>query len=331
MSILITGGMGAIGSFVTRMLVGMGMEPISYSRHKDTVLISDIEKKVVIVQGDILDLEKLIKTIKTYSVEKIIHTAALLGVASTSNPAMAIRVNTEGTATVLEAALKGNVTRIVYASAKGVYSEAKGEYGHPTYKLINEDYPAENNMGFYGVTKLFGEKVGFVYQQQYGIDFVVLRFSSTYGPGKISKHGASSPMAIHGRIIENAMLGKPFRHPQGAEQKDDFIYNKDTAKGIVLACMAKGLTHRIFNIGSGKGSTLVEFANAVKKIYPKAEIEIGPGLDFFRRGFNIYNVYDISRAQTELGYSPDYDLEGGVRDYIETLRELKIEPVYTAC
>lgn len=137
-------------------------------------------------------------------------------------------------------------------------------------------------------------------------------------------------MAIHGRIIENAMLGKPFRHPQGAEQKDDFVYNKDTANGIVLACMAKALTHRIFNIGSGKASTLPEFAAAVKRIYPAPEIAIGPGLDFFRRGHNVYSVYDISRAKRELGYSPQYNLEEGVRDYIETMRLLGIEPVYTA-
>ena len=56
MNILITGGMGAIGSFVARKLVEMGMEPILYSRHKDVVLIRDIEKKVVIIQGDIRDI-----------------------------------------------------------------------------------------------------------------------------------------------------------------------------------------------------------------------------------------------------------------------------------
>lgn len=331
MSILITGGMGAIGSFVARKLVAMGIEPILYSRHKDLLLIRDIQTKVLIVEGDILDADKLSRTLDTYHVERVIHTAALLGVASGSGPAMAVRVNAEGTATLLQAALKGNVRRVVYASAKGVYSEAKGEYGYPRYKPINEDYPAENNMGFYGLTKLFGEKIGFQYQQQYGIDFIVLRFGCTYGPGKISKHGPVSPMAIFGRMIENVMLGKPFSHPQGGDQKNDIIYNKDTANGIVLACMAEGLTHRIFNIGSGRGPTLNEFADTVKKICPKAEIEIGPGLDYFRRGFNTYSVYDISRAQKELGYFPEYNLEDGVRDYIAMLGQLNIEPTYTPC
>lgn len=328
MAVLVTGGMGAIGSFVTRRLVEIDVEPVVYARHKDTIILSDIEDKMVIVEGDISDFDKLVQTIKAYNVDRIIHTSAML-IQAGSSPAMAIRVNVEGTAKVLDAALRCNVKRVVYTSAKGVYNEATGEHGYPTYKPITEDHPAEANMGFYGLTKLFGEKVGFQYLKERGIDFIALRFSSTYGPGKLLKHGASSPMSVHGRMIEHAMLGKPFRHPRGAEQKDDLIYNRDTANGIVLACFAENLTHRIFNIGSGQGYTLLDLAAAVRAIYPDADIEVGPGLDYFNIGHNVYSVYDISRAKKELGYSPQYNLEDGVKDYVETLHKLKIEPVYT--
>lgn len=156
MAILIIGGMGSIGSFVTRRFVEMGIEPVVYARHKNVLFISDIEKKVVYAEGDILDLDTLIKTIKTYHVDKIIDLAALLSAGSESNPPMAVRMNVEGTANVLEAAVKCNVERVVYSSAKGAYSETKGEYAHPTYKPLPEDYPTEECMGFYGLTKLFG-------------------------------------------------------------------------------------------------------------------------------------------------------------------------------
>jgi UDP-glucose 4-epimerase len=327
MAVLVTGGMGAIGSFVTRRLVEIGVEPVVYARHKDTTLLSDMEQKVIFVEGDILDLEKLVQAIKTYAVDRVIHASAIVPGALT--PAMAIRVNAEGTATVLEAALRCNIKRVVYTSAKGVYNEATGSHGHPVYEPINEDWPADANMGWYGLTKLFGERVGFQYHQEHGIDFIALRFSSTYGPGKLLKHGATSPMSVHGRMIEHAMLGKPFRHPQGTAQKDDFIYNKDTAHGIVLACFADNVKHRIFNIGSGVGATLVDLANAVRKIYPDADIQIGPGLDFFNIGNNVYSVYDVTRAKEELGFVPQYTLDDGVRDYVEMMRRLKIEPVYT--
>ena len=326
MNILITGGMGALGSFATRRLVEMGMEPILYSRHKDISLIRDIEKKVIIVEGDILDFDKLMKTMKAYHIKRVIHMAAMLGGESESNPPKAVRINVEGAAIILEAALKCDVDRVVYTSAKGVYSEAKGEHAHPIYKPIHEDYPAENSLGFYGLTKLFGEKLGFQYEQKYGIHFIAIRLSSTYGPGKLLKHGVSSTTSMPVKMIDNAMHGKPTRMPQGADQKNDFIYGRDVGNGIALACITEGVKHRLFNIGSGKASTLLDFAHAVKKVYPKAEIEIGPGLDYLNMGFNFYSVYDISRAKEELGFSPQYDLERGVRDYVEMSNQLGISP-----
>ncbi len=327
MAVLVTGGMGAIGSFVTRRLVEIGAEPVVYARHKDMMLLSDMEEKIVFVEGDILDPDKIVQTIRTYAVDRVIHASAIIP--SEVTPPKTIRVNAEGTANVMEAALRCNVRRVVYTSAKGVYNEATGSHSHPTYEPINEDWPAEANMGWYGLTKYFGERIGFQYLEEQGMDFIALRFSSTYGPGKILKHGAKSPMSVHGRMIEHAMLGKPFRHPQGAEQKDDFIYNKDTANGIVLACFAENVKHRIFNIGSGIGLTLMDLADAIRKIYPGADIQIGPGLDYFNIGHNVYSVYDITRARQELGYAPQYTLEAGVRDYVEVMHRMKIEPVYT--
>jgi nucleoside-diphosphate-sugar epimerase len=328
MSILIIGGMGSIGSFVTRKFVELGLEPIVYARHKNLLFIRDIEKKVIYAEGDILDVDKLVTTIKTYHVDRIIHMAALLSAGSEANPAMSVRMNVEGTANVLEAAVTCNVKRVVYSSAKGAYSETTGDYAHPTYKPLPEDYPTDECMGFYGLTKLFGEKLGFKYQKKYGIEFIALRYSSTWGPGKLIGR-AASPHGIHGTLIENPMLGKPVRHPQGAEQKDDLIYHKDSANGVVLACLSEKTAHSVFNIGTGVGSTLLEFANAVKKIYPKADIEIGPGLDYLMKHYNTYSIFDISRARKELGFSPQYDVEKGVVDYIEMMNRLNINPTYT--
>jgi UDP-glucose 4-epimerase len=326
MSILVIGGMGSIGSFVTRRLVELGVEPIVYARHKNVLFVSDIEKKFAYVQGDILDLDSLMKAIKTYNIDRIIDMAALLS-QSEFNPPLAVRMNVEGTANILEAAVKCNVKRVVYSGAKGSYNETKGEYDHPTYKPMPEDYPSDDSMGYYGLTKLFGEKLGLRYRKNHGIEFIALRYGSTWGPGKLL--GQSTPAhKIHGMIIEHSMLGKPVRHPQGAEQKDDMIYHKDTARGIVSACFAEKPIHSVFNIGTGVGSTLMDFVRAIKKIYPNADIEIGPGLNYLMRDHNTYSVFDISRAKAELGYTPEYDVERGVRDYIEMMNVLKIKPTY---
>jgi len=322
MSVLITGGMGAVGSAVARHLVNEGTETILYNRFEDHTLINDIKDKVIFAAGDILDLEKLVETIKKYDVKRIVHTAA-----NYSKTKKLLKINTEGTVNVLWAAAKCEIERVVYTSSKAVYNEPKGRHGHPLYEPINEDYPKDEPMGFYGVTKLFGEQVGHQFYKNYGVDFVALRFSTIYGPGRLVKNPKAA-MVIPCRIIENGMLGKPFNYPKGREQRDDYIYIKDVAYGISLACFARDLTHRTFNIGTGVPSSLLDFAESVRKIYPDFEAEIGPGLDPIEIGFNCYNVYDISRAKGELGYRPQYNIDNGVADYIQAMRDLNIRPTW---
>src|SRR5258708_31937651 len=130
------------------------------------------------------------------------------------------------------------------------------------------------------------EQVGLYYQAHMGVDVVVLRFATTYGPGKTARHGK---MGVTSQIVENPFNGLPFRLAQGGDEKDDFIYNKDSAHGIYLACTAENPNSR----------------NFLGMPYPAS------------------SVYDISRARAELGYAPQYDLERGIADYLESLERLK--------
>jgi UDP-glucose 4-epimerase len=89
--------------------------------------------------------------------------------------------------------------------------------------------------------------------------------------------------------------------------------------------MAKNLTGRVFNIGTGIGVTLKDVAAILRKHLPNAVIEVGPGLNFLGSPYPMHGVYDISRAQQELGYQPEYDLERGIADYLESLQRLKLQ------
>ena len=322
-AVLVTGGMGVIGSWVTRQLLEQGQRVVTYSRHRDIALVKDIVNKFESVLGDILDLPKIIATIKQYGVERIIHLSAVMPGEAESNPYMAYRNNAEGSLNVLEAARLMSVKRVVGTSSKAVYDETMGEYGHPTYKPMDEDYPKLPHL-VYGTTKLFMENAGLDYHRIYGLDFVALRFPSPYGIGRQARHGV---YAITSRIIEGALLGQALEIPQGAEQKDDFIYHRDVASGIVLACFAENLEHRIFNVGSGRGETLQDFVDVLNNILGKVRIKIGPGLNPVKAKYNYYSVFNIERACRELGFTPRYDLEAGIRDYIETMRRLDIKPV----
>jgi nucleoside-diphosphate-sugar epimerase len=125
------------------------------------------------------------------------------------------------------------------------------------------------------------------------------------------------------------MLKRPVRIQQGADQKDDMIYTGDCARASVTAAFKEGLKSRVFNIGTGVGKTLIDFSNAVKKIYPDADIRIGPGLDYLGIKYNTYCVFDISRARDELGFSPEFNLDRAVEDYVETMNRLGLPPTYS--
>ena len=69
-----------------------------------------------------------------------------------------------------------------------------------------------------------------------------------------------------------------------------------------------------------------QFADAIRRVIPGAVLEVGPGLDYYGGGIPYYSVYDITRARTELGFQPWFDLEAGIRDYITTMERLGIPP-----
>ena len=172
----------------------------------------------------------------------------------------------------------------------------------------------------YNSAKLMAEQASLYYQANMGVDVVVLRFATTYGPGKTARHGK---MGMTSAIVENPASGLPFRLAQGGDEKDDFIYNKDSARGIYLACTADNPKSRVYNIGTGVGVTLNDVARVIRTHLPNADIEIGPGLNFLGMPYPASSVYDISRAQAELGYRPEYDLDKGIADYLATLERLK--------
>ncbi|MGP0092020.1 MAG: NAD-dependent epimerase/dehydratase family protein [Xanthobacteraceae bacterium] len=318
MRVLITGGMGVIGAETSRKFVQEGHRPLIYARHRDEKLLADILDRVDIELGDVLDLPRFLDVIKRHKVTHVVHAAAFVGAVSQANPALSVQVNVMGMINVLEAARLMDVRRVVYTSAKGVYGPVLGEHGFPKYRPMPEDMP-KNPKRIYDSAKLMGEHAGIYYAENMGIDVVILRFATTYGPGKTTRHGK---MGVTSQIVENPFHGLPFHHPQGGEEKDDFIYNKDSALGIYLATTAGKLTNRVFNIGSGVGQTLNDFATVLRRHIPNADIRIGPGLNFLGMPYPAHGIYDISRARAELGFEPQYDLEHGIIDYLATLRRL---------
>ena len=142
---------------------------------------------------------------------------------------------------------------------------------------------------------------------------------SIYGPGKEARHG---PLSFYGQLIERARSGEKWSIPQGGDQLNDAVYVGDVGRSVYLALKAPAPSEWTFNIGTGKASTPRDFLSAVAKLFPRHQIDLGPGPSKLGRSKQSYCVFDISAAESNIGYEPAYDVERGVRDYVATLERL---------
>src|ERR1700733_11056095 len=323
MNILLTGGLGVNGAWVTRKLVERGYRPVVLENRIDTSLVGDgIAGQIDLVEADITDLDALLRIFGKYRIQRVVHMAALIAGIQTEL-LKGFEVNARGTAHVLEAASKAGVERVVYTSSRAAYGHIDGPNAHPTYEPITEDHPQRPFL-VYDVCKVASEGMGRNYARMRGLQFVALRFAQIYGPGKLQRHG---PYGLFSQIVECPLAGKPVKIPRGGDQRDDGIYVDDIAEAIVLTVLQPHPAHDVYNISRGVGTTLHDFADAVKTVVPAAQIEIGGGLDYHGLGASYCGIMDNARARTDLGFEPKFDLNRCVAHYVETMRRLHLEPV----
>ena len=285
----------------------------------DFSLIREIRDRIDYVEADVTDVQALEKIVADFRVTHIAHLAALMPEPAEANPRLAVKVGVDGTVNVLEAARAANIRRVVFTSSKAVYGELLGEYGPPTYRPVDESYP-KDPADLYGTIKICCEALGGYYRKKYGIEFIALRYSSIYGPGKETRHGA---LSFYGQLIEKAMTGESWAINAGADQVNDAVYVGDVARSVLCALKAEPSDTWAFNVGSGRRSTPREFLNALDKICQNHQIEMGSGESQLGRSKQSFCIFDISAARKYLGYEPAFDVEKGVRDYVETIRRLR--------
>lgn len=313
--ILITGGLGFLGCNLAKLLCDAGERVLLTSNRNVEVpplLSSHLDKNLKITPLDITSLENVSQAIQRFGVTSIIH-AAVRSEKGNTSLYQSMRVNVIGTINVLEAARTAGIKRVIFVSSEAVYQGIKdtGPFKEEEKLLITSDR-------FIPGTKKAGEILCLMYCKEYGMEVISARATRMYGP---LYRGIRN---LAGHIVEYAAKGIPVALAnQDPTEAHDIIYIKDAARAIVFLLKAATLRHRIYNVGSGRLVSLSEFAEAVKKLLPEAEIHLGDGpgpLVSTKTPMDIQNCLDISRICEETGFTPELDPYRGVEHYIEWAR-----------
>jgi UDP-glucose 4-epimerase len=292
---LVTGGLGYVGRHIVSLLRERGTPAVSYNRDFWDEDLPGVE----FVQGELFDVPRIVQTIERHGVDRIIHTAAMSHPElSVDLPITTFAANVDGTLHLLEAARLTAARRVVAFSSECAY-------GNRPEARVTEDCRLEPTTP-YGVTKAAGELLAHVYNLRYGFDITSLRVSEVYGPGN------RMPQYLC-ELIDAALAGRAYEMPAGADHRFQFVHVHDVAHAAVLASEASGLPLEAYNITGGAQIALREAVDAVERLVPGGEFRIGPG---HIESLDRQGEWDISAAERDFGYRPEWDIERGILDYV---------------
>ena len=321
MKVLITGGCGYIGSHTAVRLLESGEEVViidNLINSKIDVLdkIKEITgKNITFYQEDLCNLEELRKIFKKEKFDAVIHFAGLKAVGeSVEIPLRYYQNNLVSTMNILSCMQEFNVLKLVFSSSATVY-------GSPKSLPILEDFPLSTTNP-YGTTKLMIEQIlTDVYKANNKLDITILRYFNPIGAHKSGLLGEDPngiPNNLMPYIVKVATKQLPVLNIFGSDYDTidgtgvrDYIHVMDLAEGHILALKNKKKGLKIYNLGTGKGTSVLELVNMFSKINNvKVNYKI---VD--RRPGDITSCYASSlKANKELGFTCKYTLEDMCKD-----------------
>lgn len=309
MKILVTGGAGFIGSHITAQLLDAGHEVVVVD-NLHTGHLHNVPSSVSLHQIDIRDRDGLARLFLEESFDAISHQAALANVReSMSEPIRYADVNVLGTLNLLELARKHGVRKFIFASTGGaVYGEGSGDESRLPFTEESRAQPKDN----YGANKLSCEFHLDLYRQNYGLEYIALRYPNVYGPRQDAK-GEAGVVAI----FTGAMLaGEPTRITGDGRQTRDFTYVGDIARANHLAIESD--VSGIFNVGTGVPTDINEVHQTLARII---EYEQEPSYVERPAGEVEATYLDSSKAKRVLGWEAKVSLDEGMRRTVEWARD----------
>lgn len=310
MRILVTGAAGLYGIHLVDRLVKrddvskvFGVD--NFSRNflmKDPfeqIKSPEFEKKFEFIRKDYRDLD--IRTINLMELDAVIHLAAFVAIEESMDvPDCYFKNNEEGTFNLCQILLKSRKQpKLIYASSPEVY-------GNPKYVPMDEDHPL-NPVSIYAVTKLACEKHCMAVHNWHGYPTNIIRNFNTFG----GNENIWAYTAVIPKFIRNSLLGEPLPIEGKGDQTRDFLYVKDAIEAYSLLLEKKhwNIHGEIFNIGTGKQTSILELAETIKELAnSKSEI-----ISIKPRPADLIALHaDVTKSKKVLNWEPKFTLKEGL-------------------
>lgn len=306
-NVLVTGGLGFVGSRVARTLVAEGASVTILDNGFNGTTESLAGAPVRVVEGSVTDAPLVFDLVQ--SADLVFHMAAQSIIASTQDPGADFASNFTGTLNVLMA-LKDRpreACRMVYTSSASVY-------GNPRRLPVSED-DGYSLLSPYAASKLSGEHFCEAFREVYGVRSAILRYSNVYGPGQTARNPYCG---VIGKFIERALSGQPIVINGDGEQTRDFTFVDDAVEATLLAAIEPSAIGDVFNVGTGIECSINTIARLILDITGAA----GPIEHTERR--DIDNIprraVHIEKARRRLRWAPRVRLPEGLRRTVEWCR-----------
>jgi UDP-glucose 4-epimerase len=315
--ILVTGGLGFVGSNLVVELVNQGahvtvVDNMVPGQGGNVFNIKPVEKHIAINYSDIRD--PLVMNQLVQEKDYIFHLARQTDhILSLTNPFVDIDVNVRGTAVLLEACKKYN------PKVKLIYTGTRGQYGKAVRLPVSETAPTHPR-GIYEITNLTAEHMIKVYHDVHGIQSVMLRLTNIFGPKSQMKH---DHYGVVNWFIRLAMDGKTIPIFGDGMMKRDFLFIDDAIEAILLCSSSKECYGEVINIGDCKPKTFLDLVKTIIQASNSGSFEFtaftperavqNPG-DF---------ASDITKIKKLTGWKPTTKLKDGISKTVEYYRKYK--------
>lgn len=306
-NVLITGGLGFIGSNLAIRLVELGadvtlVDSLIPEYGGNLWNIEPVKDKVRVNISDVRDEHAMKYLIQGH--DYLFNLAGQTShVDSMNNPFPDLEINARAQLSILEACRKYNPgIKLVFASTRQLY-------GAPQYLPVDEKHPLAP-VDVNGINKMAGEWYHLLYNNVYGIRAAVLRLTNTYGPRMRVKDARQTFLGIW---IRNIIEGKPVLVFGDGKQIRDFNYVDDVVSAMIACAISDDANGEVFNLGADDPINLKDTAELLLKIYDKGEYRVVP-FPPDRKVIDIGDYYaDYRKIRSKLGWRPEVPLAEGLR------------------